>query len=244
MFHSKLRHVSSNSLIEISPLYHSKKISSKYSSYSHNQNRVQNNLSSSISHHHHLCHSYSHDSLDRDVLHQTKHTWDKLFHQSNFHQLLDQIQHTLQPLAEQLREKIQEKKHLSKQDRFICMKSCAKFLIETLQNDHWNIDEHFPELYQLQNFLLTKQQTSTSTQTDHQLDIDERKSVLSSKSKKQSKSSIVPPDDLTRQKHYHRSISRAFKKLNIDLQKLHHETPFQSHLSKYHTHNHDNKNLF
>src|SRR5438094_821496 len=115
MFHSNLRHVSSNSLIDISPIHHTKKISSKHFSYPHNQNRVQTELSKSSSiFHHHLCHSYSHDSLDRDFLHQTKQTLNKLFHQTNFHELLDQIQHTLQPLAEQLREKIKERKTFSK----------------------------------------------------------------------------------------------------------------------------------
>ena len=45
-------------------------------------------------------------------------------------------------------------------------------------------------------------------------------------------------DDLTDQKTYHRSVSRAFKKLNNDLQRMNHETPFKAHLSKYHKHNH------
>lgn len=236
MFNLKLRHVSSNSLIDISPIYHSKKVSL----YSQNQNRLSSELSKSRSTlHHQLCHSYSHDSLDREFLHQTKQTCDKLFHQSHFNELLDQVQQTLQPIAEQLREKIEEKKNFSKQDRLICMKSCAKFLIKTLRNDQWNIDEHFPELIQLQHFLgnyLPKQRTNIFTQTDDQRDVDEK--IVSSK-----KVSIVSTDDLTRQKHYHRSISRAFRKLNLDLQKLHHETPFQSHLSKYHKHNHDNKKL-
>ena len=236
MFNLKLRHVSSNSLIDISPIYHSKKISL----YSQNQNRMATELFKSRSNfHHQLCHSYSHDSLDREFLHQTKQTCDKLFHQSHFNELLDQIQQTLQPIAEQLREKIEEKKNFSKQDRLICMKSCAKFLIETLRNDQWNIDKHFPELIQLQHFLenyLPKQRTNIFTQTDDQRDVDEK--IVSSK-----KVAKVSTDDLARQKHYHRSISRAFRKLNLDLQKLHHETPFQSHLSKYHKHNHDNKKL-
>lgn len=195
--------------------------------------------------HHQLCHTYSHDSLDREFLQQTKQTCDKLFHQSHFNQLLDQIQQTLQPIAEQLREKIEEKKNFSKQDRLICMKSCAKFLIETLRNNQWNIDEDLPELIQLQHFLeyyLPKPHTHVLTQTDDPTDVNE-KITSSIKAKKNVKASIVSTDDLARQKHYHRSISHAFRKLNLDLQKLHHETPFQSHLSKYHKHNHDNKKL-
>ena len=237
MFNSKLRHVSLSSLVDISPVRHS--------SYSHNQNRVQTELQNSSSiFDHQLCHSYSHDSLDKNFLHNTQQTFNELFHQTNFHEVLDQIQHTLQPIAKQLREKIEEKKNFSKEDRLICMKSCAKFLIKTLHNNQWNIDEQFPELYQLHDFLdqfLSKQRTSTSTQTDHPLDIDDKRSS-SSKSKKLPKNSVVSTDELARQKHYHRSISRAFRKLNLDLQKLHHETPFQSHLSKYHKHNHENKN--
>jgi hypothetical protein len=246
MFYPKLRHVPSNSIIDISPIQPSKPFfysSSSKSSY--NQNRISSNLS-----HHQLCHAYSNDSLDKDFIQNTKQTFNKLFHQTNFNELLDQIQYTLQPIADQLRQKIQQKNYLSKQDRLICMKSCAKFITETLLNDQWNINDHLPEFHQLQNVLnqfLSKQRAHISTQTSEQLEIDMtqlqigdnlEKISSSQKLKKLPKASFVSTDELTRQKNYHRSISRAFKKLNSDLQRMNHETPFQAHLSKYHKHNH------
>ena len=104
---------SSNSIIDISSNQHQKT--------SHNQNQIQS-----------LCHSYSNDSLDKEFIKNTKQTFNKLFLQTNFNEILNQIQYTLQPIVDQLRQQIQRKKYLSKQDRFICMKSCAKFITETL----------------------------------------------------------------------------------------------------------------
>jgi hypothetical protein len=234
MFYPKLRHAPSNSIIDIS---------------SHNQNQSPSRKSSYFSHHQ-LCHSYSDDSLDKQFLVNTKQTVDKLFQQTNFNGILDQIQFTLQPIVEQLRQQIQRKKYLSKQDRFVCMKSCAKFITETLIHEQWDRNNDFTELYQLQkilNHFLSKQQT------DEQLEIDMNKLQIDKPSKttnlegssthKPRRVSFVstdehPTDDLTRQKNYHKSVSRAFKKLNADLQKLNHETPFKAHLSKYHKHNH------
>jgi hypothetical protein len=248
MFYSKLRHVPNNNIIDISHIQPSKS-SFKSSSYNQNRAQSQSRISSDLSHHQ-LCHSYSNDSLDKDFIQNTKQTFDKLFHQTNFNELLDQIQYTLQPIANQLRQKIQQKNDLSKQDRLICMKSCAKFITETLLNDQWNLNDHFPEFYQLQNVLnqfLSKERTTISTQTSEQLEIDMtqlqiddnfEKISSSQKLKKLPKVSFVSADELTRQKNYHRSVSRAFKKLNVDLQRMNHETPFQSHLSKYHKHNH------
>jgi len=266
MFYPKLRHAPSNSIIDISSIQHSKKIFSNHSTLSkssYNQNRAQSQsrISSFVSHHQ-LCHSYSNDSLDKEFLQNTKQTFNKIFHQTNFNEILNQIQHTLQPIVDQLRQQIQQKKYLSKQDRFICMKSCAKFIIETLLNEQWDINDHFTELYQLQRVLdrfLLKQRTNISTQTSEQLETDLMQLNMKSsrektnlevfsthKLKKSPKVSFVsaterqihPTDDLIRQKNYHRSVSRAFRKLNTDLQKMNHETPFKAHLSKYHKHNH------
>jgi len=224
MFYPKLRHASSNSIIDISSNH-----STRSPSYNQNQARTSSYFS-----HHQLCPSYSDDSLDKEFLENTKQTFNKLFHQTNFNQILHQIQYTLQPIVDQLRQQIQYKKYLSKHDRFISIKSCAKFIIETLLNERSDIDNHFTELYQLQQVLdrfLLKQRTDTSTQTNEQLETSREKKLSS-------KISFISSDELTRQKNYHRSVSRAFRKLNTDLQKMNHETPFKSHLSKYHKHNH------
>jgi hypothetical protein len=248
MFYSKLRHAPSNSIIDISSRQYSKPSSKS----SYNQNRAQSQpRTPSYFSHHQICHSYSNDSLDQEFIQNTKQTFNKIFHQTNFNEILNQIQCTLQPIVDQLRQQIQQKKYLSKQDRFICMKSCTKFIIETLLNDQWDIDHHFPEFYQLQQVLdrcLLKQRRDISTQTSEELERDMRQLKIDKKTdlelssiqkpKKSSKISFISPDNLTRQKNYHKSVSRAFKKLNIDLQKMNHETPFQAHLSKYHKHNH------
>ncbi|CAF0945280.1 unnamed protein product [Adineta steineri] len=237
MFYSKLRHAPSNSIIDIS---------------NHNQNRArsQTRVSSYLSHHH-LCSSYSDDSLDKEFIENTKQTVDKLFQQTNFNKILDQIQCTLHPVIEQFRQQIQRKNYLSKQDRFKCMKSCAKFITEVLLNEQWEFDYQITELYHLQQVLdhfLTNPRTNKSVQTNEQLETDMMHLQIDNK-KKLSKNSLLSSDErsnlpkqsidnLTRQKLYHKSVSTAFKKLNDDLQKLNHETPFQSHLSKYHKHHH------
>ncbi|UJR35651.1 hypothetical protein I4U23_028401 [Adineta vaga] len=255
MFHSKLRHAPSNSIIDISSHY-SHEPTSKYN-FNQNRARSHSRTSSFISHRH-LCHSPSTDSLEKVFIPNTKQTVEKLFLQTNFNQILDQIQDTLQPITKQLRQRIERKKYLSKQDRLFCMKSCVKFLTETLLNEQWTFDDQFTELYELQhllNRLLLNQRINTSVQASEQLEthmmqlhID--KTLPIENLKKSSKISFVssdkqynPPiqskDHLSRQQIYHKSVSSAFKKLNSDLQKLNHETPFKAHLSKYHKHNHE-----
>jgi hypothetical protein len=241
MFYSKLRHAPSNSIIDISSIQHSKNGSS-------NQNRIRSQpRTSSYLSHHQLCHSYSDDSLDKDFIQHTKQTVDKLFRQTNFNETLDQIQYTLQPIAEQLRQEIQRKNSLSKRDRFICMKSCAKFITETLLNHQWNLDDSFTELYRLQHvldhFLLNhisvhtnEQLVGNTVKETTNLQLPSKFSFVSAG--EHQISPVQSTDDLTRQKNYHRSVSHAFKQLNIGLQKLNHEIPFQAHLSKYHKHNH------
>jgi hypothetical protein len=219
MFYPKVRHTSSNSIIDIS----------------------------SYSSHHQLCHSYSNDSLDQEFVENTKETFNKIFHQTNFNEILHQIQYTLQPIVDQLRQQIQYKKYLSKQDRFICMKSCAKFITETLINEQWDIDDHFTEFYQLKR-VLDRVLTNISAQTSEELETNMMQLNIGDSLKKISgenklKKSLKIPSiqskaDLTCQKNYHRSVSRAFRKLNVDLQKMNHQTPFKVHLSKYHKHNH------
>jgi hypothetical protein len=140
------------------------------------------------------------------------------------------------------------------------MKSCAKFITETLVNEKWDIDDRFTEFYQLKRVLdhfLPKQRTTISVQTSEELETDmmqlhidnnlqksseEKTNVELLSTYKLKKSTderqIQSKADLTRQKKYHRSVSRAFRKLNTDLQKMNHETPFKAHLSKYHKHNH------
>jgi len=258
MFYPKLRHTPSNSIIDISSIQHSKNGSSNHS---HNQNRIRSQLrTSSYFSHHQLCHSYSDDSLDKDFIQNTKQTVDKLFRQTNFNETLDQIQFTLQPIAEQLRQEIQRKNSLSKRDRVICMKSCAKFVTETLLNHQWNLDDSFTELYRLQHVLdhfLSNQRTNISVHTNEQLETGLRQLYIVNTVKETTnlqlpstqtpfkvsfvsagESPVQSTDDLTRQKNSHRSVSHAFKQLNVGLQKLNHETPFQAHLSKYHKHNH------
>ena len=110
------------------------------------------------------------------------------------------------------------------------------------------ISLNFYQLQKVLNHFLSKQRTNISTQTNEQLERDMMKLQIDNTSKIQkphkvsfaSKDDhqIQPTDDLTRQKNYHKSVSRAFRKLNADLQKLNHETPFKAHLSKYHKHNH------
>ena len=230
MFYPKVRHAFSNSIIDIS--------SDQHRRISHNQNQIQS-----------LCHSYSDDSLDKEFLKNTKQTIDKLFHQTNFNEILNQIQYTLQPIVEQLRQQIQRKKYLSKQDRFVCMKSCAKFITETLTHEQWDRNNNnFTELHQLQkvlNHFLSEQRINIPIQTNEQLERDMMKLQIDNTPKIQKPHKVSfastdehPTDHLTRQKAYHKSVSRAFKKLNADLQKLNHETPFKAHLSKYHKHNH------
>ncbi|CAF1592237.1 unnamed protein product [Adineta ricciae] len=253
-FYSKPRHVPSNSVVDISrSVQRSKHVFSKHNN-NYNQNRAR---SSSFVSHHRLCHSHSDDSLEKNFIECTKETVEKLFVRTKFNQMLDQIQDTLQPIAEQLRQRIECKQRLSKQDRLLCMKSCAKFLVEAILNEHWHFDNNFSELYELQHALnhsLPATNIDTIAQTNKQLEndfmqlhidktpekADSSISILPKDSKKSSGGkSFQPTDHLTRQQIRHRSVSSAFHKLNTDLQKLHHETPFKSHLSKYHKHNHE-----
>ena len=190
------------------------------------------------------CHSFSHDSLDKEFIENTKQKCKDFFHQTNFNQFLHQIQTTLQPVAEQLRQEIQKKKSLSKRERFVCLKSCAKFITETLINDKYDDfiyqPNEFIRLQQTLNCCSMKSTTNVFTQTEPALDFDLRKLRIDD-SQKEKKPTIHSTDQLTRQRTIHRSMSRTFRKLNHDLQKLNHEIPFQSHLAKYHRHNYHEK---
>lgn len=239
MFYSKVRSISSHSIIDICSPQPSTK-------FSFNQNRQ------SLSNHHHRCHSLSHDSLDKDFIEHTKQKCKDLFHQTNFNQLLGQIQSTLQPVVKQLRQEIQNQKSLSKQERLVCLKSCAKFITETLINEEYDgicQSNEFIRLQQMLNCCLTKSQNHVFTQTETSVDVDLRKlKIDDGQSEKPTKISFVSKvadrtidGELARQKTLHRSMSRTFRKLNSDLRKLNHEIPFKSHLAKYHRHNHHEK---
>lgn len=234
MFYSKVRSISSHSIIDICAPEPPAKLSYNHSSSS----------SSYLYNHFHRCHSsFSHDSLNKEFVENTKQKCKDLFHQTNFNQLLNQIQSTLQPVVKQLREEIQNKKTLSKQERLACLKTCTKFITDTLMNDdQFDVIYRSNELIRLQQLLnryLSKSQNDVFTQTETSVNIDLRKLKINDETKVSFVSK--PIDQLARQKAVHRSMSRTFRKLNNDLQKLNHEIPFQSHLAKYHKHNHHEK---
>jgi hypothetical protein len=280
MSYSKLRNARSSSIIDISSsIQSSKRVPSHHShirrpsptpksNFNYNQNRARSQQRTfSPASHRSLCHSHSDDSLDQDFIQNTKHTVEKLFHRTNFNQILDQIQGTLQPITAQLRERIERKKHLSKKDRLLCLKSCARFIIETVLDHQWYCDDKLTELNELQRVLarsFSHRRIDASVQTSEQLETAMRQlqinksvektihpqSVPAEKLKKPPRISFASAeerttrqpqamDHLSRQKLSHRSMSSVFKKLNTELQRLHHETPFQSHLSNYHRHNHE-----
>lgn len=294
MFYSNFRDVHSQSIIDISSLRsHRSRPSNpsppansprcQSSELSRNQNRVQTRSPRLT--HDDLCHSLSDDSLQEGFLQNTKQTVDQLFVRTHFNEVLEEIQHTLQPIVQQLREQIDRKQHLTRSERLQCLKSCAQFITETLTDHSCNVDRHCLEFVRLQQVLdrcLPKQRTHAAVQTSDDLEIDftrlnisrndakssfvpapvivpsERTPRFSSPSPKVTKppsvtfasthEGSVPPaaptnDDQTRQKHFHRSVSRAFKQLTSDLHRMNHETPFQAHLSKYHRHDHSKKNV-
>ena len=293
MLYSNLRDFHSQSIIDISSLRSDKRRPSNppslhfpTSGLNRNQNRVPARPPRLP--HHELCHSFSDDSLHDGFLQSTKQTVDQLFVRTHFNEVLEEIQHTLQPIVHQLREQIERKQNLSRDERFLCLKSCAQFIAESLTDRSCTIDRRCPEIVRLQQVLdryLPRPKTHVAVQTSDELEIDlsrlnigrneiqtsfvpssdtqpviipsERIPRDSSSVSKVKKAPLVTfasvherpalpartTDDLTRQKHSHRSVSRAFKQLTSDLHRMNHETPFQAHLAKYHRHEHSKKNV-
>ena len=172
MFYSNPRRTPSHSVVDISSIQHGRSASSchshsKSAKYNHNQNRIRS--------HQQLCHSYSEDSLSREFFQGTKQTLDRLFVQTNFNGILDQIQHTLQPIVQQLRQQGDRRAHLSQRDRLHCMKSCAKFITETLRLAERDTYPNSPELYRLRQVLdrfSAVPHRHVSVQTDAPLEVD------------------------------------------------------------------------
>lgn len=248
----KVHHVQSQSLIDISSIQ---------SRRNRNQNRISSRSRLRSSHPHHVCCSSREESRnDEFFLHQTKQTLSELFHQTHFHDLLGQIQQTLRPIVTELRDHLQKKEVLTREERLNCMKSCAQFISQTLINERFHFDEHFIELDRLRELLnrsFSIRRFEVAIQTDddplekdlRRLSIDPEENVprLSStlsdekvpkiEERKTDRSSFVL-HDRHHQKTSHRSASRAFRKLTSELHRMHDELPFQSHLRRYHQHQH------
>jgi hypothetical protein len=189
MFYSKCRHMTNESIIDISSIQSSScrslnicrtdnvELSTTHmQNNNRNQNRVQTRSQRVI--HRPSCHSTSDDSLNREFIHTTHDTLDRLFLRTNFDGVLDEIQLTLQPIVEQLREQIERKRELSKHDRVLCMKSCARFITETLIREPWIHTEFSKEFDRLRHILdrvPDKHGRHVAVQTQSELAIDMNK---------------------------------------------------------------------
>lgn len=178
-----------------------------------------------------ICCASSDESFNDEFLRRrTKTNISEIFHQTHLEDLLEQIQQSLTPIVDQLRQQLDDKNVLTRKQRWNCMKTCAKFLCENLINEKFDLmknDENieFIRLRQLLSRSFSSKQIHIGVQTnDDELENHFHRLTIETNE--------------NRQKFYHRSASRAFRKLTSDLHRRTDEIPFQSHLKRYHQHRH------